>query len=176
LLDTASTKNRSARLTFPAGCHDRSFLRVVVAYALSVRNIEGLTLRINGEKLPYRRTMTDSNVVYETDALPTTLTAGPVLNIDFDVDALDTLPGTARQFGVAVRRVELIPIRNLALPKIDGDIPSLARFTYGDIEVRRWVGGDDRCWARRQASANCYEGGATGVQLTKLSGGNFLHC
>jgi hypothetical protein len=110
------TIDRSARLTLPAGCHDRSFLRVVVAYAISMRNIEGLTLRINGEKLRYRRTMRDGNVVYETDALPTTLTAGPLLNIDFDVDALDTLPGVVRQFGVAVRRVELIPIRNLALP------------------------------------------------------------
>jgi hypothetical protein len=107
------TINRSARLTLPADCHDRSFLRVVVAYAISTRNIENLTLRVNGEKLPYRRTMTDGNVVYETDALPTTLTAGPLLNIDFDVDALDSLPGAARQFGVAVRRVELIPIRNL---------------------------------------------------------------
>jgi hypothetical protein len=107
------TINRSARLTFPAGCHERSFLRVVVAYALSMRNIENLTLRVNGEKLPYRRTMRDGNVVYETDALPTTLTAGPLLNIDFDVDALDSLPGAVRQFGVAVRRVELMPIRNL---------------------------------------------------------------
>ena len=107
------TINRSARLTLPAACHDRSFLRVVVAYAISMRNIEGLTLRVNGEKLPYRRTITDGNVVYETDALPTTLTAGPLLNIDFDVDALDSLPGAARQFGVAVRRVELIPIKNL---------------------------------------------------------------
>ena len=78
-----------------------------------MRNIEGLTLRVNGEKLPYRRTMTDGNIVYETGALPTTLTAGPLLNIDFGVDALDTLPGVVRQFGVAVRRVELIPIRNL---------------------------------------------------------------
>ena len=110
------TISRSARLTLPAGCHNRSFLRVVVAYAISARNIEHLTLRINGEKLRYRRTVADGNVVYEAEVLPTMLTAGPLLNIDFDVDALDTLPGAARQFGVAVRRVELIPIRNLALP------------------------------------------------------------
>jgi hypothetical protein len=44
------------------------FLRVVVAYAISMRNMEGLTLRINGEKLQYRRTVVDGNVVYETGA------------------------------------------------------------------------------------------------------------
>ena len=110
------TISRSARLTLPAGCHGRSILRVVVAYAMSARNIEHLTLRINGEKLQYRRMVADGNVVYEAEVPPTMLTDGPLLNIDFDVDALDTLPGAARQFGVAVRRVELLPIRNLALP------------------------------------------------------------
>jgi hypothetical protein len=110
------TISRSARLTLPAGCHSRSILRVVVAYAISMRNIEHLTLRINGEKLHYRRSVADGNVVYEADVPPTSLTAGSLLNIDFDVDALDTLPGAARQFGVAVRRVELLPTENLTLP------------------------------------------------------------
>jgi hypothetical protein len=111
------TISRSARLTLPASCQSRSILRVVVAYAISTQNIERLTLRINGEKLQYRRTMTDNNnFVYEAEVPPTTLIAGPLLNIDFDVDALDTLPGAARQFGVAIRRVEIIPIGNSALP------------------------------------------------------------
>jgi hypothetical protein len=110
------TTSRSARVTLPAGCHSPSILRVVVGYAISERNIEHLTLRINGQRLQYRRVVADGNVVYETEPLPTALTAGPLLNLDFDVDALDTLPGAARQFGVAVRRVELIPVRSLALP------------------------------------------------------------
>jgi hypothetical protein len=88
-----------------------------VGYAISTRNIERLTLRVNGEKLHYRRTVAEGNIVYEAEVAPTTLNAGPLLNIDFDVDSLDTLPGAdARQFGVMVRRVELLPTVNLALP------------------------------------------------------------
>jgi len=111
------TISRSARLTLPAACHSPSILRVVVGYAISTRNIERLTLRVNGEKLHYRRTVAEGNIVYEAEVAPTTLNAGPLLNIDFDVDSLDTLPGAdARQFGVMVRRVELLPTVNLALP------------------------------------------------------------
>jgi hypothetical protein len=91
-------------------------LRVVVAYAISTRNIEHLTLRINGEKLQYRRTAVDGNAIYEAEVPSATLTAGPLLNIDLDVEALDTLPAATRKFGIAVRSVELAPIENLALP------------------------------------------------------------
>src|SRR5262249_20232248 len=109
------TISRSARLTLPADCH-RAILRVVVAYAISTRNIEHLTLRINGEKLQYRRTAVDGNAIYEAEVPSATLTAGPLLNIHLDVEALDTLPAATRKFGIAVRSVELVPIENLALP------------------------------------------------------------
>jgi hypothetical protein len=113
------TTARSARLIFPASCHGRSILRVVVAYVISTRNIEGLILRANGKTLQYQRTIADGNVIYEAELSPTVLAAEPLLNIDIDVDGLDTLPGAGRQFGVAIRRVEIVPANNSLLSDVN---------------------------------------------------------
>lgn len=106
------TVSRSARLIFPATCNGRLLLRVVVAYAPSMRNIDGLKLRVNGRKLDYRRTRTDGNFIYQAEFDPSTLSTGPLLNVDLQVDALDTLPGATRNFGIAVRRVEVLPVKD----------------------------------------------------------------
>jgi len=87
-------------------------LRVVGAYAPSMRNIEGLKLRVNGRKLDYRRAPTDGNFIYQAEFDPSTLSTGPLLNVDLQVDALDTLPGATRNFGIAVRRVEVLPVKD----------------------------------------------------------------
>jgi hypothetical protein len=104
------TTSRSARLTLPSGCRNRSILRVIVAYAVSARNIEGLTLYVNGQRLQYHRKFADGNSVYEAQLPSAALSARPVLDVDLVVGSLDILPGVARQFGVAVRRVEIVPM------------------------------------------------------------------
>ena len=106
------TTSPSARLTFPAACQGRSSLRVVVAYAISMRNIDKLKLRVNGHTLPYRRMFADGNVIYDADLSADQMSERPLLNLDFVVESLDILPGAARQFGIAVRRVEIRPVQN----------------------------------------------------------------
>jgi hypothetical protein len=104
------TTSRSARLTLPSGCRNRSMLRIIVAYAVSTRNIEDLGLYVDGQRLQYHRTFADGNFVYEAELPSDALSARPVLDTDLVVGSLDILPGAARRFGVAVRRVEIVPV------------------------------------------------------------------
>ena len=106
------TISRSARLSFATSCDRRSRLRVVAAYAVSMRNVERLTLRANGQKLGYRRSFSDGDIVYEAELDPQILTARPLLDIDLGVDALDTPAGGARRLEIAIRRVEIAPIEH----------------------------------------------------------------
>ena len=106
------TTSLSARLSFATSCDRRSRLRVVAAYAVSMRNVERLALRANGQKLGYRRSFSDGDIVYEAELDPQVLTARPLLDIDLGVDALDTPAGGARRLGIAIRRVEIAPIED----------------------------------------------------------------
>jgi hypothetical protein len=108
------TISPSARLTFPAACQGRSNLRVVVANAASTRDIADLSLRVNGQKVPYRRRSEDGNVIYDVDLSAKQISSSPILNIDFVVGGLDFLGGTTRKFGVAVRRVEIRTVNELS--------------------------------------------------------------
>jgi hypothetical protein len=102
------TVSTSARLTFPAACPDHSTLRVVVGFATS-RNLDGLVLRANGQRLRYRRQTTDEGLVYEAELPTGILSAGPTVDIELAVRALDIAPGDNRRLGVAVRRIEILP-------------------------------------------------------------------
>jgi len=104
------TTSHAARLTLPSDCRDRSALRVTVAYALSTRNIEELALFVNGQKLRYDRRSVDGNFVYEAQVPQDALSARRVLDVELVVNSLDIIPGAERQFGVAVRRVEIAPL------------------------------------------------------------------
>jgi hypothetical protein len=104
------TTSRSARLTLPSACRNRSILRVIVAYAVSRRNIEDLALYVDGQKLRYHRTFSDGDFVYEAELPSAALSARPVLDIELVVGSLDILPGAAHRFGVAVRRMEIVPV------------------------------------------------------------------
>jgi hypothetical protein len=106
------TTSLSARLTFATSCGRRSLLKVVAAYALSMRNIEHLTLLANGRQLDYRRTFSDGNIVYEAELDQQTLSARPLLDIDLGVDFLDAPAGVARRLGIAIRSVEIVPIED----------------------------------------------------------------
>ena len=106
------TISPSARLTFPAACQGRSNLRVVVAHAASTRDIADLSLRVNGQKVPYRRRSEDGNVIYDVELSAKQISSSPILNIDFVVGGIGFLPGTAR--GVAVRGVEIRPVNELS--------------------------------------------------------------
>jgi hypothetical protein len=107
------TISRSARLTLPADCRGRLLLRVVVGFALSTRNIEGLKLRLNGRDLNSRRTlMSDSNYVYEAEIDPGTASSGLLFNLELAVPELDHLKGATREFGIAVRQVQILPIQD----------------------------------------------------------------
>lgn len=103
------TTSRSARLTLPSDCRDLSTLRVIVAYAVTERNLENLALHVNGHALNTRRFFADGNIIYESE-LPPNLASSSIVNIDFLVDSLDAVPGAKRQFGVAVRRIEVFPL------------------------------------------------------------------
>jgi hypothetical protein len=102
------TSSRSARLTFPASCSGRAVLRVIVAYGVSMRPIESLRLSVNGQRVAYRRERTGGNFVYEAELDARVLSDRPILRLDLEVDVLDTVAGAARQFGVAVRGVEIL--------------------------------------------------------------------
>ena len=103
------TVSRAADLTLPATCGDSAYLRVTAAYAVSMRSIEKLTLRINGRTLPYTRTISDGNILYEALLDPRVVAGSPLLRVEFGVDAVDTVPGVGRQLGVAIRTVEILP-------------------------------------------------------------------
>ena len=102
------TVSTSAHLTFPAACPDHSTLRVVVGFATS-HNLDGLVLRANGQKLRYRRQTADGSLVYEAELPTGILSAGPTVDLELEVRRLDTVPGDSRRFGVAVRRIEILP-------------------------------------------------------------------
>src|SRR5262249_40439320 len=107
------TISRSARIAVPNGCHGRRRLSVVVAYALSPRNIEGLRLRVNGQELNYRRSRSEGNYVLQAEFDEREAGSEPLpLNIELRVPQLDTLPDAAREFGVAVRRVEISEVKD----------------------------------------------------------------
>jgi hypothetical protein len=103
------TVSTSAHLTFPAACPDHSTLRVVVGFAVTSRNLDGLVLRANGQRLWYRRQTTDEGLVYEAELPTGILSAGPTVDIELAVRALDIAPGDNRRLGVAVRRIEILP-------------------------------------------------------------------
>jgi hypothetical protein len=103
------TVSRAADLTLPAACGDSAYLRVTAAYAVSMRNIEKLKLRVNGRSLAYTRTVSAGNVVYEAVLDARVVAGSPLLRVEFGVDAVDTVPGDSRQLGVAIRAVEILP-------------------------------------------------------------------
>src|SRR5262245_36510098 len=103
------TTSRSARLTLPSDCRNRALLRVVAASALSPRNIDNLDLDANGHKLQYRRIIVDGEVVYEAELPAEVVGQKPLLDIDLAVSALDSIPNATRQFGIAIRQVEIQP-------------------------------------------------------------------
>ena len=103
------TVSTSAHLTFPAACPDHSTLRVVVGFAIASRNLDDLVLRANGQKLRYRRQTADGSLVYEAELPTGILSAGPTVDLELEVRSLDTVPGDSRRFGVAVRRIEILP-------------------------------------------------------------------
>ena len=103
------TVSRSARLALPAACPDHSTLRVVVGFAVASHNLEDLVLRANGQKLRYRRQTADGSLVYEAELPTGILSAGPTVDLELEVRRLDTVPGDSRRFGVAVRRIEILP-------------------------------------------------------------------
>lgn len=102
------TISPTAQVILPWACTESVILRVVVAYAVSIANIEGLVLRGNGFKLPYRRRFIDGNQVYEAALSRQIFSKSPILRLDLSVGALDKVEGAGnRRFGVAVRRVEI---------------------------------------------------------------------
>src|SRR5262249_41255255 len=101
------TVSRSAHLIMPAGCEGAATLRVTIAYALSARNLEELTIRANGQQLRYGRHSENNNEIYEAEIPAGVLSLRPILDLEFAVNALDTVRGEGRNFGVAVRRIEL---------------------------------------------------------------------
>jgi len=103
------TVSRSARLVLPAACPDHSTLRVVVGFAIASHNLDDLVLRANGQKLRYRRQIADGSLVYEAELPTGILSAGPTIDLELEVRRLDTVPGDSRRFGVAVRRIEILP-------------------------------------------------------------------
>jgi hypothetical protein len=103
------TTSRSARLTLPSDCRNRALLRVFAASALSTRNIDNLELDANGHKLQYRRMIADGEFVYEAELPAEIVGQKPLIDIDFAVSALDSFPNATRQFGIAIRRVEIRP-------------------------------------------------------------------
>jgi hypothetical protein len=103
------TTSRSARLTLPSDCRNRALLRVFAASALSTRNIDNLELDANGHKLQYRRMIADGEFVYEAELPAEIVGQKPLLDIDLAVSALDSIPNATRQFGIAIRQVEIQP-------------------------------------------------------------------
>ena len=103
------TISRAAHLGLPLGCSGPLLLRVVAAYAVSARNLDQLQLSVDGHPLPYRRTSDGGNIVYEAELDTRALSASPLPKLQIGVDQLDTVPGASREFGIAIRRVELLP-------------------------------------------------------------------
>jgi hypothetical protein len=104
------TISRAAHLSLPARCSGRLLLRVVAAYAVSNRNIDRLQLSVNGQPLSYHRTSDGGNIVYEAELDSQALSASPLPKLQLGVDQLDTVPGDNREFGIAIRRVEVLPV------------------------------------------------------------------
>jgi hypothetical protein len=103
------TITKEAHLSLPASCAGRARLRVVAAYAVSKHNSESVNLKVNGQPIAYRRASSDGNIVYEAELDPRIVSASPLLKLEIGVDELDTVPGATRRFGIAVRRVEVLP-------------------------------------------------------------------
>ena len=94
------TISRSARIAAPYHCHGRLHLSIVVAYALSRQNIDGLRLSVNGQDLNYRRSTSEGNYVLEADfdGRATGSERPALLNIELRVPQLDTSPDDRRVF------------------------------------------------------------------------------
>ena len=104
------TTSPVAQVILPPACADHAILRVVVAYAVSMTNIEGLVLRANGQTSRHRRQVVDGNQVYEAELPQQVFSKGPILRLDLAVGTLDKVDKSKdRQFGVAVRRIEIRP-------------------------------------------------------------------
>jgi hypothetical protein len=104
------TTSSVAQVILPPACADHAILRVVVAYAVSMTNIEGLVLRANGQTLRHRRQVVDGNQVYEAELPQQVFSKGQILRLDLAVRKLDKVEQSKeRQFGVAVRMIEIRP-------------------------------------------------------------------
>ena len=88
------TISRAAHLSLPARCDGPLLLRVVAA--VSDRKVEGLQPSVNGRAL-------------EAELDSQALSAPPLPELQIRVNQLDKVPGPSRQFGIAVRRIEVLP-------------------------------------------------------------------
>ena len=103
------TLAHAAQLILPLTCDDGAVMRVTAAYAVSMRNIDGLRLTVNGETLPYRRRASDGDIIYEADLGASMMARSPSLRIGFEESELERVPGANRRFGIAIRAVEILP-------------------------------------------------------------------
>lgn len=98
---------QNARIILPATCAAPSRLRIVVAQALSERNLADLSVAVDGRTLSLARRLEDGNHVYEAE-MPATSPAKP-LQLDLALRELDTLAGAPRAVGVAIRSITIGP-------------------------------------------------------------------
>jgi hypothetical protein len=104
------TISRTAHLSLPVRCSKGVRLHLVAAYAVSTRNLDSLKLSLNGRPIQYRRGSADGNTVYEADLDAQAFASSPLPTLEIAVDHLDQPVGGNRRLGIAIRRVEIVPI------------------------------------------------------------------
>jgi hypothetical protein len=101
--------SKVAELRLPARWPSRSRLRIVAGYAVSKRKTESLRLTGNGRAIAGHRRSSGGGIVYEAQLDPHIIATSPLPRVESDVDQLDAVPGNKRPFGIAIRKVEILP-------------------------------------------------------------------
>ena len=101
------TMKTSATLLLPNSCRRPARIRVTLAGASSMRNLEGLTVSLEGRDLPVQRSLGSTETTYEALVPADLALERPILELAIGVDRLHRIPGRDHRFGVAVSAVTI---------------------------------------------------------------------
>jgi hypothetical protein len=103
------TTSRSAEIDLPVDCSAPARLKVLIAYAVTERNLAAVRFLVNGREIPIRRAGTADGVLYSGDVPVGVLDRSHANSVVIRVPETDRVGQAPRELGVAVRRIEIEP-------------------------------------------------------------------
>jgi hypothetical protein len=103
------TIRRRASIELSMDCPRETIIRVIALHAVSQRNFDLLRVELNGTEVPLRSRSASEGQIYEGDIPAGLMSGGRSSVVTLVVPALDRIKGVARQFGILVRKIEIIP-------------------------------------------------------------------